>query len=401
MTSSILVINAGSSSLKFALYEAGTAALGPLRLRGEIAGIGSFLRFMACDGTGAPLQHGARMEGIDASSHEAVLLTLLGWLNDCVPDARSLRAVGHRIVHGGEAYDEPVRIDVKVLDDLAALVPLARLHQPFGLAGVRAVTKHDPALLQVGCFDTAFHRTLPDVARRYALPRTLTQSGIRRYGFHGLSYEYLAGVLAQEMTQAGFEHARVVAAHLGSGSSLCAMHGGRSIATTMGFTPLDGLVMGTRPGSIDPGILLYLLQERGLSVDSLSRMLNRESGLLGISGTTADMKSLLESHAPAADEAIESYVYSVVKEIGALATLLGGIDVLVFTAGIGERSAPVRARIVERLECFGLCLDAQANDVHARRIESGASRCAIHVIPTNEELVIARDTFRLASAAPR
>ena len=395
MTSSILIINAGSSSLKFALYEAAPLRLGPLRLRGEFAGIGSTLGFKAHDGEGHPILHALEVSKIAPGSHEAVLAALLVWMRHCVPDAQNLIAVGHRIVHGGESYDGAVRIDEKVLDDLAALVPLARLHQPFGLTAVHAIRKHDPKLLQVGCFDTAFHRTLPDVARRYALPRALTESGIRRYGFHGLSYDYIAGELARLMNN--FTRSRVVAAHLGSGSSLCAMHGGCSVATTMGFTPLDGLVMGTRPGSIDPGILLYLLQERGMSVDALSHMLNRECGLLGMSGATADMKVLLDSDSPAAHDAVDSYVHAVVKEIGALAACLGGLDALVFTAGIGERAAAIRTRISERLEWFGVRIDRQANDMHARRIDTSDSRVLVYVIPTNEELVIARETYRLAS----
>lgn len=396
MTSSILVVNAGSSSLKFALYEVDASRLGTLRVRGEFSGIGSTPRFHARDAHGHPVQSPPRDETIDGRTHESALESLLEWMRDRMPEARQLAAVGHRIVHGGETYDRAVRIDDKVLDELTALVPLARLHQPFGLAGVRALMRLDRTLLQVACFDTAFHRTLPAVERRYALPRALTESGIRRFGFHGLSYAYLAGELERLMDD--FAHSRVVAAHLGSGSSLCAMLGGHSVATTMGFTPLDGVVMGTRPGSIDPGILLYLLQERGMSIEALSRMLNRECGLLGISGTTADMKVLLESNDQTAKDAVESYVHAIVREIGALVTSLGGLDALVFTAGIGERAAAIRARIVERLECFGLRLDPHANEIHARRIEAADSRVPIHVVPADEELVIARDTLRLASS---
>jgi acetate kinase len=398
MTSSILVINAGSSSLKFALYEAAPLRLGPLRLRGAFSGIGNTLGFEARDGEGRPILHGPESLRIDPDSHEAILAALLTWMRSCVSDAQHLLAVGHRIVHGGESYDGAVRIDSKVLDDIAALIPLARLHQPFGLAAVHALRKHDPELIQVGCFDTAFHRTLPDVARRYALPRALTESGIRRYGFHGLSYEYIAEELPRLMDD--FPRSRVIAAHLGSGSSLCAMHGGRSVATTMGFTPLDGLVMGTRPGSIDPGLLLYLLRERGMSLDALSRMLHQECGLLGISGTTADMKRLLKSNDPAAQAAVESYVYSIAKEVGALATCLGGLDALVFTAGIGERAAPVRAQIGRSLECFGVRIDPNANDMHAQRIEAADSRVRVYVIPADEELVIARATHRIAATQP-
>jgi acetate kinase len=394
MSPSILVINAGSSSLKFALYDAELDRPGALRLRGEVSGIGSSaLRFSARDEAGRPIHDGPRLYGVDPASHDAALEAVMTWIHDGAA-AADLVAVGHRIVHGGDLYDDAVRIDAQVLDQLAALVPLARLHQPFGLAGVRAIRNQQPALLQVGCFDTAFHRTLPDVARRYALPRALTESGIRRYGFHGLSYAHLANELAGEMGD-DFATSRVVAAHLGSGSSLCAMRGGRSLATTMGFTPLDGLVMGTRPGSIDPGILLYLLQERGMSVDALSRMLHRECGLLGISGTTADMQRLLESDAPAAQDAVESYVHAIMKEIGALATCLGGLDAIAFTAGIGERAAPIRASIVRALEWFGVRLDPQANAAHARRIEASDSRVRIFVIPTDEEGIIARETVRV------
>lgn len=396
MTESILVVNAGSSSIKFALFDAASTQPAAACLRGEIAGLGSRPRFRARDGAGAPLPGLPREEAI-AGTHEDALAAVLDWLHDHAPASSRIVAAGHRIVHGGERFAEAVRIDANVIAELEALVPLARLHQPFGLAAVRTLQARAPDLPQVACFDTSFHRTLPEVAARYALPRQLTASGIRRYGFHGLSYAYLASELAQRMDD--FGRSRVIGAHLGSGSSLCAMLGGRSIATTMGFTPLEGLVMGTRPGNVDPGILLYLLQERGMSVQALEHMLYHESGLFGLSGATADMKSLLESSCPAAREAVASYVYAIVRDIGALAACLGGVDGLVFTAGIGERSASIRARVCERLDWLGVRLDSQANRAHAPRIDAADSRVRVDVIPTDEEGVIARDTIRLLGAS--
>jgi acetate kinase len=335
-----------------------------------------------------------------AQAPVAALEHLVDWLEQRLQGARLL-AIGHRVVHGGERFRQPVRVDDAVLAALQALVPIARLHQPYEIDAIEACRARHPGVAQVACFDTAFHHTLPHLARLFPLPRSIIDSGVRRYGFHGLSYDYIAGELPALLAPLGLDpaQARVVAAHLGSGSSMCALQGGRSIATTMGFTALDGLMMGTRSGSVDPGILLYLLQERGMSVDELSEMLYRRSGLLGVSGTSADMGELLARDDAHAREAVGLYVHHVVREAGALVAALGGIDAFVFTAGIGENAAPVRARVCAELAWLGIALDGQANERHARRISSADSRVSVWVVPTDEELVIARATLRLTADA--
>jgi len=395
VTQSLLTINAGSSSVKFALFAIRAGALGERLAHGEIAGIGTRAAFEAYDADDRPMAAPDEPERI--VRHDDALAAMFAWL-DRHPAAANIVAVGHRIVHGGSGFSDAVRIDVSVLDALEALVPMARLHQPFELAAVRAVRERAPALCQVACFDTAFHRSQPELAQIYPLPRALTQSGIRRYGFHGLSYAYIAEQLARELP--GFDRARVIVAHLGSGASLCALQGGRSVATTMGFTALDGLMMGTRAGSIDPGIVLYLLQERGMSAAEASRLLHHECGLRGVSGTTGDMRALLASDDPCEREAVDLFVYVLVKEIGAMAACLGGLDALVFTAGIGERAAPIRARACEQLAWMGVMLDRKANDANARRIDAAGSRVSAWVIPTDEAMMIARDTLRIAQVQP-
>lgn len=294
-----------------------------------------------------------------------------------------------------------MRVDAAVIEALQALVPIARLHQPYEIDAIRALLAREPELPQVACFDTAFHRTLPHVAQLFPLPRAIIDSGVRRYGFHGLSYAYIASTLPQLLAGSSTapEHARVIVAHLGSGSSLCALQGGRSIATTMGFTALDGLMMGTRSGSVDPGILLYLLQERGMSVEELSDMLYHRAGLLGVSGLSSDMSTLLASTHPHAREAVDLYVYYVVREAGALVASLGGIDAFVFTAGIGENAAPVRARVCAALAWLDIELDTQANARHERCISTPASAVSVWVVPTDEELMIARETLHTAGLA--
>jgi acetate kinase len=294
--------------------------------------------------------------------------------------------VGHRIVHGGLEFTGPVAVDEAVLARLSALEPLAPLHQPQNLAGIRAAAAALPGAVQVACFDTAFHRTCPPEAMRFAIPRRWHDSGIRRYGFHGLSYESIVARLPQVT---GGMPERAIVAHLGAGASLCGIRAGRSVATTMGFTPLDGLVMATRCGSIDPGAVLQLILREGLSAAEVERMLARESGLLGVSGTSGDMRVLLAADDPRAAEAVELFCYQAAREAGSVATALGGLDAIVFTAGIGEQAAPIRRRIAERLGWLGLELDQEANDRHGPLITTAGSRVAGWVIPTDEEGVIA------------
>lgn len=399
MPQSVLVLNAGSSSVKFALYRVEGAELGTRLLRGQVAGIRETPQLIVTDG-----QHERRIAihaGADPrNAPTRALGALLDWLDRELAGSR-LAAVGHRVVHGGERFAAPVLVDAAVIRALRELVPIARLHQPYEIEAICALAARNPALPQVACFDTAFHRTLPEVAQIFPLPRAITDSGVRRYGFHGLSYAYIASTLPEHFAASAIapEQARVVVAHLGSGSSLCALRGGRSIATTMGFTALDGLMMATRAGSVDPGILLYLLQERGMSIEELSDMLYHRSGLLGVSGSSANMSELLASDHPHARQAVELYVYCVVREAGALIACLGGIDGLVFTAGIGEHAAPVRERVCAALSWLGVELDPRANARHERRISTPASALPVWVVPTDEELVIARETLRAAFPA--
>jgi acetate kinase len=299
-------------------------------------------------------------------------------------------AVGHRVVHGGVEFASPARIDDAVLTALDRLVPLAPLHQPHNLAAIRAVSRMAPRLPQVACFDTAFHRTQPEVAQRFALPRRFTDEGVRRYGFHGLSYEYVASVLPRY--DAAAAPGRTVVAHLGNGASLCALSGGRSIATTMSFTPADGLMMGTRAGSLDPGVLLHLMARHGMTARDLEHLLYHESGLLGVSGVSSDMRTLLASDDPRAAEAIDLFVYRIGRELGSLAAALGGIDALVFTGGIGENAKAVRARVCRDAAWLGVSLDGDANESGGPRISRPGSGAAVWVLPTNEELMIANHT---------
>ena len=301
--------------------------------------------------------------------------------------------VGHRVVHGGAKFSGPTVVTPSVLDDLRKLVPLAPLHQPYNLAAIEAVAARLPGVPQVACFDTSFHRGQAAVAEVIPLPRDLVRSGIQRYGFHGLSYEYIASALPQVAPE--IAGGRVIVAHLGSGASLCALRNGRSVDHSLGFTALDGLCMGTRPGAVDPGVILYLFQELGLSAKEVETILYKRSGLLGISGISNDMRDLIDSREPAAQLAVDYFVYRATKEIGALAAVLGGIDGLVFTAGIGENSAAVRARICEACAWLGVDLDQEANARRTPRISRSGSRVSAWVIPTNEELMIARHTAML------
>ena len=393
MSGRILTLNAGSSSIKFALYG---AAPDPNRLlHGIVAGLGTAPTFSARGASGEALPSEG-FEARDVLTHADALRRLFEWLA-ARGDGSEIAGAGHRVVHGGSGFAEPVRIDAAVCAELEKLIPMAPLHQPHNLAAVRALLGSRPGLPQVACFDTAFHRSMPSLAQNFALPRQLTKGGLRRYGFHGLSYEYIAGVLPLHLgCQA---EGRVVVAHLGNGASMCAMRGRQSIATTMGFTALDGLMMGTRSGAVDPGVLFYLMREKSMTAAEVEHLLYHRSGLLGVSGSSSDMKELLASEEPGAREAVELFAYRAARELGSLAAALEGLDALVFTAGIGERAAPVRASICKRARWLGIDLDEEANRRHAATISTPASRVAVCVIPTDEEIVIARHTHALLRAA--
>ena len=392
MNDAVLVLNAGSSSLKFALFEtAAVACADPaLRLRGQIEGIGRTPRFDLESGA-APPPPDEKIAGI--ADHDGALAVLLEWLERAAGGTR-LAAAGHRVVHGGPQNRGHARITPALLDELAGYAPLAPHHQPHNVAAIRAVAARRPGLAQVACFDTAFHAGQPQVAARLSLPRAYWDRGLRRYGFHGLSYEYVAGALPA--VSGAPLPARVVIAHLGNGASLCAVRDGRGVATTMGFSTLDGLVMGTRCGALDPGALLYLMREEGLDEPALTDLLYNRSGLLGVSGLSADMRTLLASDAPAAAEAVELFCYRIVRELGSLAAALGGLDALVFTAGIGAHSAEVRRRVCAASAWLGIALDQAANERHGPRISTAGSAVSVWALPTDEELVIARHTLALA-----
>lgn len=378
----LLILNSGSSSIKFALF--GTTALSLPQLQGTISGLGASTAFDARDSHGRPLPG----ELPKTADHNIALAWLFDWLK-AYQDG-PLVAAGHRVVHGGDQFADPALITSQVYADLEKLIPLAPLHQPHNLAAIHALMTLQPRLPQVACFDTAFHRTQDALAQRFALPDDITAGSVKRYGFHGLSYEHIAGVLPQHLGARA--DGRVIVAHLGNGASLCAMKGRKSIATTMGFTTLDGLVMGTRCGAMDPGVLLYLMREKRMSADTIEDLLYRRSGLLGVSGISSDMRELLASPSPRATEAIDLFCYRAAREIGSLAAALGGLDALVFTAGIGERSHPIRARLCERLIWLGTAIDEVANRANQTVISTVASPVTVCVIPTNEEAVIARHT---------
>ena len=386
----LLVLNSGSSSVKFARFRATGADEITRELRGQVTDPDGSPGFEATDAEGAEVD---APEGLARSGgREAVLDGLLEWLGAL----DGVAAVGHRVVHGGAEHRAPVTVNETVLEQLTALEPLAPLHQPHNLGPVRRLRRWAPDLLQVACFDTAFHRDQPPVAQWYALPRRYREQGVLRYGFHGLSYEYVAGAL--ERLDAVAADGRCVVAHLGHGASLCALQGGRSVATTMGFTALDGLPMGRRCGSLDPGVVIHLLRQEGLSPDAVEDLLYRQSGLYGVSGLSDDMRELLASDEPAAAEAVELFVYRAVREIGSLAGALGGLDALVFTGGIGEGSPEVRQRICQGLDWLGVHLDRAAENGPAdgaRRLSGPDSPVAVWVIPTDEELMIARHTLAL------
>ena len=378
------VVNAGSSSLKFAFYEDEQRLLA-----GHADTSAGRAAITATGGNGAAV---APPDLAAAPSPGALLAALLAWVPERL-GGRKLAALGHRVVHGGAAHSQPVRVTPELLAELEGLVPLAPLHEPHNLEPIRAALAAAPELPQVACFDTAFHRTMPRVAQSYALPDPLFDEGVRRYGFHGLSYEYIASVLpvaAPEIAQG-----RVVAAHLGNGASLCAMRAGVSVATTMGFSALDGVPMGTRCGELDPGVVLHLLQQRGMSGEALTDLLYRRSGMLGLSGLSSDFRDLLASREPKARFAIDVFCYQAARQIGSLAAALGGLDGIVFTGGVGENAAPVRSAICRSCQWVGLELDEAANRRRDARISAPQSRVAAYVIATDENLMIARHTTAL------
>jgi len=393
MNKYLLVINAGSSSIKFAIYQ--VVILSTLRVdaTGQIEGIGNHSRFMVKDAQGNILSN-CLLSTEEVNNHADAIIIIRSWLLEYIRGG-TLLAVGHRVVHGGQHYFTPILIDEKVLIDLENLIPLAPLHQPHNLAAIRALQEIMPTLPQVACFDTALHRTQPDIAQLFALPRGITDAGVRRYGFHGLSYEYIVSVLPD--LDASLVKARIIVAHLGNGASLCAIQNGRSVATTMGFSPLDGLVMGTRCGSLDPGVLLYLMKHYNMDAHALEQLLYYQSGLLGVSGISSDMHTLLDSDEPQAKEAVDLFVYRVGREIGSLVAALGGLDALIFTGGIGENSAEIRAKICQWTEWLGLELDVSANEAGAPCISMPNSKLSAWVVNTDENRMIAEHTLQQIS----
>ena len=397
MSDAILVVNAGSSSIKFSLFLERGEALDPL-LGGQIESLYTAPRFKAKDAAGAVLGEQQWAQG-ETLGHDGAIAYLAGFLRERLGEHR-LAAVGHRVVHGGLDYAAPVRLTAEIVGHLERFIPLAPLHQPHNLKPIRLLLANQPQLPQVACFDTAFHRHQPEVAQAFALPSEITDRGVRRYGFHGLSYEYIASVLPEYDARAAA--GRTVVLHLGNGASLCAIQGGKSVASTMGFTAVDGLPMGTRSGNLDPGVVLYLMDELKMDARAIEKLLYQQSGLLGVSGISSDMRTLLASDEPRAKFAVELFVYRIGRELGSLAAALGGLDALVFTAGIGEHAAPIRERVCQAAAWLGVELDPAANAAGGPRISAENSRIPAWVIPTNEELMIARHTrMSIAAGATR
>jgi len=394
MNQLILTLNAGTSSVKFAAFAREAAGLEALA-SGQIEGLNAVATFQAETATGEKSEY-AFDESHGRVDHRVALQAIVKWATQTHLD-HGVAAVGHRIVHGGPDFSEPIRIDDAVLEKLRQFIPLAPLHQPHNLAGVEAALEVFPTATQVACFDTAFHRSHPFVADTFALPRSYYEEGVRRYGFHGLSYEFIARRLRTVAPAAAA--GRVIVAHLGNGASMCAMRDGRSVASTMSFTPIDGLPMGTRCGQIDPGVIFYLMTEKGMSASAVSDLLNKGAGLKGMSGLSQDMRILEASDSPAAREAIAYFVARVRYEIGGLAATLDGVDAIVFTAGIGEHSWRVREAAMSGMEWIGVRLDRQANRNNAELISAAGSPTAVFVLPTDEERMIAEHTVQTAGLA--
>jgi acetate kinase len=388
MRNPILVLNAGSSSLKFSIFETLDCDLAA-GMHGQVKGIGGTATLEVADAKGEMLDK----QEVPRAGYDGAIEAIHLWFSAHVGREAGFAAVGHRVVHGGVRYFEPVLVDDSVLLELEALIPLAPLHQPHNLAAIRAIRAVAPLVPQVACFDTAFHHMQPEVASRFALPQSITAKGVRRYGFHGLSYEYIVSALpAATGANAG---PRIVVAHLGNGASMCAIRDGRSIASTMGFTAVDGLPMGTRTGTLDPGVILYLLQQEGMDAKSIEHLIYEQSGLLGVSGISSDMKTLLESPAQGARTAVEMFVYRIGRELGSLAAALGGLDALIFTGGIGENAPEIRERVCRDARWLGIELDAEANGAGGPRISTANSKVSAWMIPTDENLMVARHTRRL------
>jgi acetate kinase len=386
----ILVVNAGSSSVKFQVFAIEGEGRLQRQIKGQMDGIGSRPRLKASDAKGDPLAN--RTYPLETVPDVPAAMMVAGaWLRE------ELRinpiAVGHRVVHGGPDYAQPVSIDHAVVARLERFISLAPLHQPHNLAPIRTILKNFPEMPQVACFDTAFHREHDALADHYAIPDQLYQEGVRRYGFHGLSYEYIARSLPRVAPD--IAGGRVIVAHLGSGASMCAIKAGKSVESTMGFTALDGLAMGTRPGQLDPGVVLYLISEKGMSAANVQNMLYRDCGLKGLSGISNDMRELETSQDPRAAFAIDYFVYRIGLSAGLLAAALQGLDAFVFTAGIGENSVSIRARVAEKLAWLGIALDEAENARHATKISRSDSRIPVLVVPTDEELMIAQHTLAL------
>ncbi len=388
----VVAINAGSSSLRFGVYRVGGEDHSvDAIVRARISGVGGDGHFEASRADGGPR---TERRSVSVTSHEVALQVMLDWL-EAEFLGTSVVAFGHRVVHGGDRHSEPTLVDSGVLHDLETFTPLAPLHQPHNLAAIETMMRLRPTTPQVACFDTAFHLTQPPLARMFGIPRDLSASGIKRYGFHGLSYEYIAGVLPEV---AGTQQAdgKVIVAHLGNGASMCAMRNRSSVATTMGFTVLDGLVMGTRCGDLDPGVVAYLMRDRRMSLDDVEELLSQHSGLLGVSGISSDMAVLLASDEPDADEAVALFCYRAGRELGSLVAALGGIDALVFTGGIGENSHEIRQRICRTASWLGIEIDAEANAAGRMSLATPSSSVGVYVIPTDEEQVIAGHTVATA-----
>ena len=380
----ILTINAGSSSIKFALFPLAHPISPEAEVSGQIDGIGAETTKLIAKNRAGDRIADQTLSG-ERVTHDQAFDALLNWFTGSHNDWEIV-AVGHRVVHGGDHYSAPIAIDAHVLEKLSSYVPLAPLHQPHNVAGIRALQALLPRVPQIACFDTAFHRSQPDVAQIFGLPRSITAEGVKRYGFHGLSYEYIARALPQHSRRAD---GRVVVAHLGNGASMAAMVNRKCVATTLGFSTIDGLVMGTRCGNLDPGVVLHLMETKNLSVKDMTRMLYKESGLLGVSGISQDMRTLLSSDKPEAQEAVNLFCYRIARELGSLAAAAGGLDALVFTGGIGEHAAEVRRRVCLLSDWLGIRLNPEANARHDLHIGAGNSSVDVLVIPTNEEWMMA------------